>query len=101
MLELIGRAHAQTLPTLEFINNNTASNPSIVIVNILQWFLIFVAAIAVIYLVYGGVMYITAGGNPDQATKARTAIINAVIGIVIVLAAYVIVTWVGQITSHV
>lgn len=45
-------------------------------------------ALAFIYLLYSGVLYITANGNPDQAKKAQTGIINAVIGLVIIVLAY-------------
>ncbi len=47
-------------------------------------------ALAVIYILYGGITYITAGGDEAKATKARTAIVNAVIGIIIILLAFVI-----------
>lgn len=43
--------------------------------------------IAVIMLIWGGIMYMTAGGNDEKATKARKLIINAVIGIIIIFAA--------------
>lgn len=47
-------------------------------------------ALAVIYLIWSGIMYITANGNPEQAKKAQTGIINAIIGIVVILLAYTI-----------
>jgi len=46
--------------------------------------------IAVIYLIYGGVLYITAGGDAEKAGKGRTAITNAIIGIVIIILAFAI-----------
>lgn len=49
-------------------------------------------ALAFIYLLYSGILYVTANGNPDQAKKAQTGIINAIIGIVIIVAAYFIFT---------
>lgn len=47
--------------------------------------LIVVGILAVMYLIYGGILYITAGGNPESAVKGRTAITNAIIGIIIVM----------------
>lgn len=47
-------------------------------------------ALAFIFLLYSGIMYITANGNPDQAKKAQTGIINSIIGIVIIVFAYAI-----------
>lgn len=43
--------------------------------------------IAVIILIVGGIQYLTAGGNAEKAEGAKKLIINAVIGIVIILAA--------------
>ena len=56
-------------------------------INIFLW---VVGVLAVLYLVYGGVLYITAGGDAEKANKGRTAITNAIIGIVIVVLALVI-----------
>ena len=48
-------------------------------------------ALAVIYLIYAGVQYITSGGSPDKAKAARAGIINAIIGIVVIVASYAII----------
>ncbi len=58
-------------------------------------FLLLAGSIAVIYLIYGGVLYITAGGDAEKATKGRTALINAIIGIIIILAAFAIANFVA------
>jgi Type IV secretion system pilin len=50
-----------------------------------------VGAIAVIFLVYGGVKYLTAQ-NEDGAKGARTIILNAVIGLIVAIVAFSIVT---------
>ena len=47
------------------------------------------ATIAVAYLVYGGFVYITGGAK--GAESAKTIIINAIIGLVIIALAYVII----------
>lgn len=53
---------------------------------------VIAGALAFIYLLYSGILYITANGNPDQAKKAQSGIINAIIGIVIIVLAYAIFT---------
>lgn len=100
MFELIGRAYAVSFsdPGLTFLN--VGITPTSLIGRILTWVLFFAGAIAVIYLVYGGLLYITAGGDAEKATKGRTAVINAIIGIVIILLALVIVSWVSGIVSN-
>jgi len=57
------------------------------IINILLGLL---GIIFTVLIVYGGFLYMTAGGNEDQVKKAKKFITNAIIGLVIVLAAYAI-----------
>ena len=56
-------------------------------------------AIAVIYLIWGGISYVTAGGDQAKADSARLIIVNALIGIVIIALALVLVTWVSHATN--
>jgi len=100
MLELIGRAKAAidvnsfTLPTpIAGESFTTIAN------RLLNWVLVLAGLLAVIYLIYGGIMYITAGGDADKATKGRTAVINAIIGIIIILLAIVVVAWVDSLVK--
>ncbi len=99
MFNLIGRASAATPSSFPNLNDFVVSpntDLTTVIRNILSWVLMLGGAIAVIYLVYGGILYITAGGDAEKATKGRTAIVNAIIGIIIIALAYVIVQFVGN-----
>lgn len=74
---------------LQLTTKTSGSLPDLI--NTIITVLGFVAgAIAVIYLVVSGIQYMTAGGNAEAATKARQGIINALIGIVIVVFAFVI-----------
>ncbi|MEK9156180.1 MAG: hypothetical protein AAB360_02650 [Patescibacteria group bacterium] len=57
-------------------------------------FLIVAGLIAFIYLIYAGVLYITAGGNNEQAQRAQRAFINVIIGIVIIVLSYFIIRFV-------
>jgi hypothetical protein len=47
--------------------------------------------IAVLFLIIGGFRYITAGGNEEAAGSARKIILNAVIGIIVVILSFVVV----------
>src|SRR3989344_6146185 len=51
----------------------------------------FVAGLAFfIYLLIGGIQWITSGGDPKALDAARGRITNAIIGLIIVVAAYAI-----------
>ncbi|MEK9155844.1 MAG: hypothetical protein AAB360_00885 [Patescibacteria group bacterium] len=58
------------------------------IVNIL---LMIASALAVLYLIYSGILYITAAGNPDNAKKGQQGVVNAIIGIAVIVLSYAIV----------
>jgi hypothetical protein len=55
--------------------------------------------LAVIYLVISGIQYITSGGDATKAENARKGIVNAVIGIVVILVALLIINWVMKIVQ--
>lgn len=63
------------------------------IINIL---LGFVGVVAVVFILYAGFRWITAGGNEEQITEARGNIRNAVIGIVVIFFAYIITNFVTK-----
>ena len=69
-----------------------ASNTDLygIVNNISKIVLAFVGVLAVLYLIYGGVLYLTAGGEAEKASKGRTAITNAIIGLVIIIHSYAI-----------
>jgi hypothetical protein len=66
---------------------------------ILNWALTLAFILAVIYLIYGGFQYIASAGNADQATKGRATIVNAVIGIIVIILSYTIVQIVYKFVS--
>lgn len=49
--------------------------------------------VAVIYIIIGGYQYVTAQGNADAAMAARSTILNALIGLVIIFSAYAIIKY--------
>ena len=64
--------------------------------NILRIVLSFLGVIFLILIIYGGFTWMTAGGNEQQITKAKGIIFNAIIGLIVVLAAYAITAYFGE-----
>lgn len=58
---------------------------------ILNWLLLFVGIVAIVMFVVGGILYLTAAGNEEQAEKAKNTITYAIIGLIVVLISYVLV----------
>lgn len=50
--------------------------------------------IAVIVIIIGGLMYVTAAGNSGNITKAKNMLLYAVVGLVIIIAAWAITNFV-------
>ena len=59
---------------------------------VVVYLLYFAGIVAVIFVIIGGYKYMTAGGNEETATKGRKTMTQAIIGLVIVILAYVIIT---------
>jgi hypothetical protein len=53
------------------------------------------ALVAVGYVIYGGIQYVTSQGSPDATKKAQQTIINALIGLVVAVTAAAIVSFIG------
>lgn len=56
----------------------------------------FVGIIFLVLIIYAGLQWMTAQGNSGQVDKAKELMINAVIGLVIVTAAYSITLFIGK-----
>ncbi len=56
----------------------------------------FVGVLFLILMIYAGLTWMTAGGNQEQLTKARSLIINAVLGLIVVMSAYALTAFIGQ-----
>lgn len=66
----------------------------VIVGDIIGTALSFISVIFFILMLYGGFLWMTSRGNSDQESKARDTIFGAVIGIIIVLAAYAITSFV-------
>jgi hypothetical protein len=60
------------------------------ILKIINYILGVTLAIDVLFLIIGGFFYITSAGNESRASKGKTTVINAVIGLVVIVLSYVI-----------
>jgi len=74
------------------IGYETSENvtPQSIIANIIRTVLSFLGIIFLILVITGGYQWMTAGGNEETIGKAKKRIINATIGLIIVLTAYAI-----------
>ncbi len=67
----------------------------LIVAAIIEILLRLAAIAAVVFVIYGGVMYATSQGSPDQTSKAKSTIINALIGLALSIAASVIIAFIA------
>jgi Type IV secretion system pilin len=70
-----------------------------VIDNLRNWLVGVLAAVATLFLTIGGLRYLTAGGDPVQVEKAKTALKSAAIGYALAILAPLIVSIVGSVVG--
>lgn len=67
------------------------TEPTVLIIKIINFVLLLVGAIAVLALIYAGVSYITALGDESKAERAKRMILYVVIGLILIILSGVIV----------
>lgn len=87
----IAKSPAKTGDKVGLINPLKAKSISEFLVAIVDVLLIFATPLIVIYIMYAGFKFVTAQGNPSEIESARTALLWAVVGGVIVLGAKLII----------
>lgn len=68
-----------------------AENLGQLIMAVISLLLIVAGSVAVVFLMVGGYRYVMASGNEDQTESAKKTITSAIVGLVIIVAAFVIV----------
>lgn len=61
-----------------------------IVLNGIEMAIVIAAYVTIFFILYGGFLFITGGDKPGQVEKARTTILNAVIGLIIAMAAIAI-----------
>ncbi len=86
-----------SLPVLVFADVTLPTGTELTLTKIQQlieavanWLMVIGVVIAVIFIIWGGLKYMTARGDAKKAEEARGAIINGVIGAAVVLGVGVI-----------
>lgn len=63
-------------------------DPESIVISLINWVLGILALIAVIFILIGGFRWMTAGGNEESVETAKKILIAAIIGLVIIMAAW-------------
>ena len=79
--------------------DNVPEDIEAAIMNVTNYILGFIAIIATLVIIWGGVQYLTAGGNEDSVANAKKTISYGIIGMVVAGLAYAMVIVVTQILT--
>lgn len=106
MIKIFSIVHAQmpipgpvsTLPA-PATNGTGAGTLQGLIYQSIDWAIWLAASVAVIYIIYSGFVYMTAGSDESKVKQARNGILYSLIGLVIIAMAALIVRWLGNILT--
>lgn len=87
-------AMAVEIPTVPGIS--AEEDAPALIISVIQWALIFVGSLALLFLIIAGLMYITSTGNEERTAAAKKTMIYAIVGLAIALISYVVLAWVNN-----
>jgi len=82
---------AEILPSCAKAGNCGLNDILLVAVNVADFILGIVGSVALLFFIYGGFVFILSGGNEKRVEEGKQILLNAVIGLVIVFASYLII----------
>lgn len=98
MLLITGSILPTGSPNTAAETGNTLNNAGSTIIDLL---LSAAFILAIIYLVWSGIQYISSAGSPEKVKTARQGLINAVIGIIIITCTYGVVFFATKVGSSI
>lgn len=103
---LIGLAQPTNTVTLPDVTGKTKSGLTVgnlwtQIGTWVNWIVGFVGVISLICLLYGAVMYMTAGQNEENVKKGKNAVIYGIIGAIVAILAFSIFSFANSFFSNV
>jgi hypothetical protein len=72
-----------------------ATDILIVVANAIRIATAFAGALAVIFIIVGGIFYVISAGNPSNIKRAKDILVNAIVGLIVAGLAYTIVTFIA------
>lgn len=80
--------------TLRFPNPLGTLEGSLILGRVLQLLTGFMGGIALLVFIYGGLLWLTSGGNVEKIKKAQSILVWAALGLAVIASAYIIMRFV-------
>ncbi|MFA6553098.1 MAG: pilin [Patescibacteria group bacterium] len=108
ILTLLGHA-AFAVDSIQFDPQGTIKNelklpdksPVDITIRVIQWVLGLLGLVAVIMIMLGGFMWMTSAGNEERVKKSKTILTSAIIGMIIIMTSWALITFVINKTNDV
>lgn len=71
----------------------------LLIATLIYWGLLLGSTVSVIFIIVGGIRFITSGGDPKKIDQAKRTVAFSILGLFIILLSFFIVNLVGTITG--
>lgn len=71
-----------------------STDPRLIVGRIIQIVLSFLGALAVVFVMYAGFLWMNSGGNDEKISQAKAILRNSVIGLIIILSSWAIATFI-------
>ncbi len=81
---------AEDTATVALYNPLGESDVRVILGRVIRGFLSVVGSIALLMVVYGGVLWLTSAGNSDRIKKGKDVLVWAVLGLGVIFSAYAI-----------
>lgn len=75
-------------------NLGTTRDPRVIAASVIRNLLGFIGILVIVYMIYGGFMIMTSAGNDEKITKGKNIIRNGVIGVLLIVSAYALATFI-------
>jgi hypothetical protein len=68
----------------------------LIVANVVRILIASAGALAVIFIIVGGLYYVTSAGDPARLKQAKEIIVQAITGLIVIIAAYAVITFIGS-----
>lgn len=94
---ILGLLFSFAVPALAQVAGLTSRPLSEIIMSAIDWLLGIAAGLAILAIIIGGIYYVTAAGDEQQMSSAKTIITYAIFGIFIIVISYSIIATVNNV----
>ena len=74
--------------------NGQADNIPLLVGNIINYVLGVLGVLALVMFIYGGLIWMTSGGAPDQIKKGRNTLVWAILGLALIFFSYALLNFI-------